>query len=72
MSKQITPHEKALGSIWTSIINNIPLDVVLPIVFNEVLATIKNPANPKAQALKAVLVNFAKSIQQKFPDAFNQ
>lgn len=53
--------------IFESIINTVPLEWILPVLFDKILATIKNPNSSKAKALESALVSFGKSLASKYP-----
>jgi hypothetical protein len=67
-SSQVQPAQHS--SVVDYILKFTPLDILLPMAFSAALNTIKNPATKMAKTLKPILVNFAKSIIQKYPDDF--
>ncbi len=60
------------STMMSSILKNIPIEWILPVVFDKVLASIKNPKSQMAMNLKKVLVPFAKSIASKYPEEFTE
>lgn len=55
------------AKIVESILSTVPLEWVLPVVFEKILNTIKNPDSTKAKELEAVLVPFGQSLARKYP-----
>lgn len=53
--------------IMEGIINNVPLEWILPVVFSKILSSIKNPNSSKAKALESVLVSFGQALASKYP-----
>jgi len=61
-------HAVAASSLIDTILKYIPVEILAPIVFNAVLATIKNPSSVSAKALKKVLIPFGQALVQKYPE----
>lgn len=55
------------SNIMKSILENTPLEWILPVIFQKILGTIKNPNSERAKAIKPFLVSFGKSLAEKFP-----
>jgi hypothetical protein len=55
------------GSIVDSILKIVPLQWVLPVFFDKVLSTIKNPNTKTAKALEPALIEFGRALVRKYP-----
>lgn len=67
MATKPKPAFATASKIMDSILESVPLEWILPVVFGKILSTIKNPKSPKAKALETSLVEFAKALAKKYP-----
>jgi hypothetical protein len=54
-------------NIMSSILKTVPLEWILPVVFDKILATVKNPNSAEARNLEKILVPFGTSLVSHYP-----
>jgi len=59
-----------MKNIVKQFLKGVPLSLIVAVLNESLLATLKNPSSKEYQAAKTELVGLAKSVQEKWPDDF--
>lgn len=70
-AKRLRQAERGFADIMRQVLRYVPLPVVLPILFNRVLSTIRNPDSENARMIEDALVEFAQAVKDRYPERFD-